>query len=442
MLRLTTAARGVPRASARPIFPALLFFALAIGGFGAPASGELEAGPQFQVSDADATSGYVFENRPSVAADARGQLRRRVGGFRDVPPAVRHPDPGQRFASDGTPRGDAFHVSNDTAEYAYRQFQPSVAADADGDFVVVWSDGRGYYEGSSIRGRRFAADGTPRDEPFQVNSITTGSNSRTQPSVAADADGDFVVVWSYSRGRYQGSVIYGRRFAADGTPGEPEFLVDGTTPAPSDLTNPSVLAAGSYHNCAIDDNGVTCWGNDDFGQSTVPAGLANASSIAAGGAHTCAIDDNGVTCWGNDDFGQSTVPAGLANASSIAAGGIHSCAIDDNGTTCWGNDDFGQSTAPAGLVNPSSIAAGGAHTCAIDDNGATCWGNDDFGQSTVPADLVNPSSIAAGGTHTCAIDDNGVACWGAGGPGGSGPYDFGQSTVPAGLVNPSSIAAG
>ena len=51
------------------------------------------------------------------------------------------------------------------------------------------------------------------------------------------------------------------------------------------------------------------------------ASAASAYDLAAGGWHTCAIDDNGVTCWGSDCQGQSTVPAGLVNPTDIAACG-------------------------------------------------------------------------------------------------------------------------
>ena len=59
------------------------------------------------------------------------------------------------------------------------------------------------------------------------------------------------------------------------------------------------IAAGVYHTCALDDNGVSCWGDNVSGQTTVPAGLANPSAIGAGWSYTCALDDNGVSCWGD-----------------------------------------------------------------------------------------------------------------------------------------------
>ena len=73
---------------------------------------------------------------------------------------------------------------------------PSVAADADGDFVVVWeSDGSSGTDTSctSIQGQRYASTGAPQGAQFQVNTYTTSYQRR--PAVAADAAGDFVVVW-------------------------------------------------------------------------------------------------------------------------------------------------------------------------------------------------------------------------------------------------------
>ena len=182
------------------------------------------------------------------------------------------------------------------------------------------------------------------------------------------------------------------------------------------------ITAGSQHTCALDDNGVQCWGRDVYGQSTVPTGLVNPVTVAAGYFHTCAIDDNDLQCWGDNDYQQSAVPAGLMNSVAVAAGDAHTCALDDSGVQCWGDNNYGQSSVPSDLENPVAVAAGFYHTCAIDEITVTpstlvtpivtCWGWDDYGQSTVPSDLENPVAVVAGRTHTCALDDNGVQCWG------------------------------
>ena len=100
---------------------------------------------------------------------------------------------GQRYASDGSPQGAEFQVNTYTTG---SQTAPSVAADADGDFVVVWdSDGSSGTDTSSIQhpGPALRLERIAQGAEFQVNTYTTSSQLR--PSVAAAANGDFVVVW-------------------------------------------------------------------------------------------------------------------------------------------------------------------------------------------------------------------------------------------------------
>ncbi|MCG8456255.1 MAG: hypothetical protein MI919_08230 [Holophagales bacterium] len=110
------------------------------------------------------------------------------------------------------------------------QYKPSVAADADGSFVVVWaslgSDGTDS-DGFSIQGQRFAADGSMTGAQFQVNTYTT--TSQGEPDVAMDGDGDFTVVWTSggSAGTdSSSSSIQGQRFASDGTAVAAQFQVN------------------------------------------------------------------------------------------------------------------------------------------------------------------------------------------------------------------------
>ncbi len=127
------------------------------------------------------------QGAPSVAADGSGNFV--VTWYTSVPGssgrAVR------RFRSDGTPLGTEFQVGTTTGAS-----RPSVATDARANFVVAWA---GYLPGqpvSDIFGQRFDTNGQPRGTEFQVNTYTAGAQGYFTPiPLALDADGDFVVVW-------------------------------------------------------------------------------------------------------------------------------------------------------------------------------------------------------------------------------------------------------
>jgi hypothetical protein len=98
----------------------------------------------------------------------------------------------RRFAPDGSPRGEEWQVDDFTA---HQQVRPAVAAMA-GGFVVAWTSRGSYGDDDdvySIQARRFDASGRATGAQFQVNSSTLGDQDRSD--VAADASGNFVIVW-------------------------------------------------------------------------------------------------------------------------------------------------------------------------------------------------------------------------------------------------------
>jgi hypothetical protein len=122
-----------------------------------------------------------------------------------------------------TPIGSQFQVNTYTTD---EQRYSSVAVDADGDFVVVWqSEGSAGSDTSSwsIHGQRYDASGNALSSEFQVNTYT--SNYQRWPSVASDADGDFVVVWESkgSASSDDGHPIQGQRYDASGNAVGSEF---------------------------------------------------------------------------------------------------------------------------------------------------------------------------------------------------------------------------
>jgi hypothetical protein len=125
---------------------------------------------------------------------------------------------GQRFSSAGIRRGTEFQVNTYVPG---KQEHPAIAADADGDFVVVWHSSLAH-DGSSygVFARRYASSGAAIGDEFQVNTFTDGIQS--YPSVAMDASGRFVMVWqSYQDGNAFG--IFAQLFNADGSPRGVEF---------------------------------------------------------------------------------------------------------------------------------------------------------------------------------------------------------------------------
>jgi hypothetical protein len=91
-----------------------------------------------------------------------------------------------------------------------QQWRPSVASDANGNFVVSWSDKTQDRDGYGVVARRFAASGVPRGADFLVNTYTA-SNQRL-PGVAADASGNFVVIWNSAGQDGSDAGVFGQRF--------------------------------------------------------------------------------------------------------------------------------------------------------------------------------------------------------------------------------------
>lgn len=185
----------------------------------------------------------------------------------------------QRFDASGVPQGSEFRVNTTTDD---RQRNPSVALDADGDFVVAWDSGQhgydvygSFYTDGDIVARRYSAAGTPQGDEFQVS--TTTSTPQARPAVAMDVDGDFVVAWEsgnsfygpYGNGYLDGDedsgygYSYGdvraRRYDAAGVAQGDDFQVNTTAP-------PDTVLQGAMPAVAMDHDGdfVVAWAPKDF----------------------------------------------------------------------------------------------------------------------------------------------------------------------------------
>src|SRR5580704_4451412 len=260
-----------------------------------------------------------------------------------------------------------------------------------------------------------------------------------------------------------------------GTPVAPQQMSLGGAPI-------SAFAVGGDHVAVTSGSSGVCWGATSANQcdtgpgvgsancnnlgtycdtTPLPLGTNTGKIIVAGAAHTCVSPDGneGVTCWGDDSFGQlgafdasiarvqlgSSSVSYLGVASALALGATHACAIADPGgdTYCWGGNSFGELGTGSGTGEPQAFAtpvtlpanthfvaiASGTNTiCAIDQaTNVWCWGADTqgiagqapvqgvFNKVAIPmiTNVTDAIAIAVGDEHACAMLDSGaIECWG------------------------------
>jgi hypothetical protein len=194
-------------------------------------------GAEFQVN----TYTTSIQHHPDVAADADGDFV--VAWISDGQDGSGYGIFGQRYTSAGAAVGAEFQVNTYTTG---TQRYPAVAADADGDFVVVWNS---YYgqDGSEtgVFGQRYTSAGAAVGAEFQVNTYTT--NAQNSPAVAADADGDFVVVWTSQYGQDGSSGgVFGQRYTSAGAAVGAEFQVNTYTTGYQGDTAVAAAANGDF----------------------------------------------------------------------------------------------------------------------------------------------------------------------------------------------------
>jgi RTX calcium-binding nonapeptide repeat (4 copies) len=167
---------------------------------------------------------------------------------------------GRIVNANGNFAGDDFVVNSVTDG---GQGLPDVAMLDDGRFIATWVSGDDAgpdTDVTSIRARIFAANGTPAGGDFTVN--TTFDFGQSAPSVAALADGRFIIVWE-SNDRVgsdmSGECIRARIFLSDGTAAGKDYVINATATDTQELSDVTVLANGRI---------VITWQSDDTGDGS------------------------------------------------------------------------------------------------------------------------------------------------------------------------------
>jgi hypothetical protein len=83
--------------------------------------------------------------------------------------------------------------------------------DGDGDFAVAWRSTVQEPSGYGIYAQRYDSAGTPLGNELHVNTYTT--SDQFDPYVAMDADGDFIISWTSTGQDGSSNGVYAQRFA-------------------------------------------------------------------------------------------------------------------------------------------------------------------------------------------------------------------------------------
>lgn len=186
-------------------------------------------GPEFRLARNPAGG----QEEPDVAVAPDGSFvavwTERVEGDFEVNTDVFY----RRFARNGRPRGPEALALDGNEE----QSAPRVTFRPDGSFIVTGSDYNGEGEFFDVVARLFSPTGQPFGDQFQVNEGPITEGSQYDPDVAAAADGRFAITWTdrradFDRGDpdwtsdddFTGVAV--RFYAADGTPQGPTRLVN------------------------------------------------------------------------------------------------------------------------------------------------------------------------------------------------------------------------
>jgi hypothetical protein len=291
---------------------------------------------------------------------------------------------GQRFASDGSLQGAQFQVNSYTTGF---QRVPALASADDGDFVVAWW-GNGSFgtdsSFSSVQGQRFASDGSPQGAQFQINTYTT--LDQRSPSLAADADGDFVVVWTSngsSGSDTSGYSIQGQRYGSNGSAQGAEFQVNTFTTGPQEVFRVFSVAADADGDFVVVWNSYGSFGTDNSGYSI--QGQRYASSGSSQGAqfqvNSYATGNQNRPAVAADDDGDFVVvwdSAGSAgtDTSSYSVQGLR---FASNGSVL--GVQFQVNTYTTGYQAVTSVAADGDRDYVVVWDSPGSSGTDVIGQS-------------------------------------------------------------
>ena len=329
---------------------------------------------------------------------------------------------GQIYTSAGATVGSEFLVNQATSGIqAGSQGVPL----ANGTFAVIWADFSGGVGGASgdtsggaVKGRLFAADGTPAGNEFLVNSAT--ADNQQGFIVARLADGGFVVAWQDSSlgvggagGDASGLAVKAQMFNSTGAKVGGEILVNTAVAGDQRLSGVVGLEGGGFAAIWRDSSmGVGGAGGDASGtavKAQVFAAngdrvgseiLVNTATAGAQDSSQIVATANGgfVIVWGDASAGVGGA-GGDASGRAIKAQAFNAYGLPIGGELLVNSTTSGDQTAPQLTALPGGgfavnwqDASGGAEfdirAQAYVGAGTSTSGNDDL-IGTAGADVIS-----------------------------------------------------
>ena len=177
---------------------------------------------------------------------------------------------GYRATPKGMPAGTGANFRVTSPGWSGFQFNPDVALDDLGRFVVVWDEkGMG---GQDIYGRRFAANGTPIGDAFEIAGEPDAGETLSNACVAMDSSGNFAVCWNWKSGHQ--SDIYMRRYDAAGTALGPASRINAQLTGYSENPAVGMNRSGWF---------VVAWEDNLTGQTDIIAQRFDSNGFLVGG---------------------------------------------------------------------------------------------------------------------------------------------------------------
>jgi phosphoheptose isomerase len=275
----------------------------------------------------------------------------------------------QRYNASGVAQGDEFQVNTFTTN---NQEYPAIAMDSDGNFVITWASGGqdGSFEG--VYARRYNASGVAQGGEFRVNTYTAGNQN--YPSIAMDSDGDFVIAWQSNLQDGSDYGVYAQRYNASGVAQGGEFQVN--TYTTSFQSDPSI-AMDSDGDFVITWTGQDWWGAGIFAQRYNALGAAVGSEFPVNTykennqlASSIAMDSDGdfVITWQSNLQDGEGFGIFAQRYTANAATGISKASVANSMVSVYPNPSSGLFT-----INSEGLALKSYHVRIVNITGETVY---------------------------------------------------------------------